>query len=68
MDHTTSLFLIMLLSAIGTGFIVYGKKQRRGVAFLCGIVLCVYPYFVDSVFILLLIAAVLIAVPFVVRY
>lgn len=68
MDSGTSLFLIMLLSAIGTGFIVYGRKQRQGVALLVGIILCVYPYFVDSLVMLLLVAAVLIAIPFVVRH
>ena len=67
MDQTTSLFLIMLLSAIGTGYIVYGKKQRQGVALLCGIALCVYPYFIDGLMLLLVIAFVLIALPFVVK-
>lgn len=57
----------MLFAAIGTGFIVYGRKQRKGVALLSGIILVVYPYFVDSLTLLIMIAFVLMALPFVVR-
>lgn len=64
MDNPTSLMLTVLVSAIGTGYIVYGKKQRRGIALLSGIIMCVYPYFVDSPVWMILIGAVLMVIPF----
>ena len=38
----------LLFSAIGMSFFIYGRKQKRAVPLVCGIVLMVYPYFVQS--------------------
>ena len=57
----------LLFSAIGMGFFIYGRKQRRAVPLVCGIVLMVYPYFVPSTIWLLVIGVVLCAVPYFVR-
>lgn len=64
---TSALFLGVLFGSIGMGYIVYGKKQRNGVALLSGIGLCAFPYFVPNVFLLILIAVVLMALPFFIR-
>ena len=57
----------LLFGAIGAGYIVYGRKQRRGVALLCGLALCAIPYFFDSVILVIVIGAVLMALPFFTR-
>ena len=57
----------LLFSAIGMGFFIYGRKQRRAVPLVCGIVLMVYPYFVPSTIWLVVIGVVLCAVPYFVR-
>jgi hypothetical protein len=57
----------ILFGAIGVGYVVYGRKQRRGAALLCGITLCAYPYFFDNLVLIIVIGAVLMAVPFFVR-
>ncbi|MDH3890808.1 MAG: amino acid transport protein [candidate division Zixibacteria bacterium] len=57
----------ILFGAIGAGYIVYGRKQRQGVALLCGVVLCAFPYFFDNAYLIVGIGAVLMAVPFHVR-
>lgn len=56
-----------LFGAIGVGYIVYGRKQRRGVALLCGVALCAFPYFLDRVILIIAIGAVLMALPFIIR-
>ena len=47
----------MMIGAVGMGFFVYGKKQQRIPQLLAGIALMGYPYFVDSVLAMLVIAA-----------
>ena len=57
----------LLFSAIGMGFFIYGRKQRRAVPLVCGLVLMVYPYFVPSTIWLVVIGVMLCAVPYFVR-
>ncbi len=52
-----SLFLSILISVVGLGFFIYGKKQRRAPQLLAGVVLIGYSYFVSSVVWMLVIAA-----------
>lgn len=44
-----ALIASMVISTIGTGFFIYGKKQTRMPQLFAGIALMVGPYFVDSV-------------------
>ena len=68
MGSMTSIMWGMLFGAIGMGYFVYGKKQKRVVALLSGVLLCVFPYFVSNVILMVLVGFVLIALPFIVRY
>lgn len=47
-----SLFLSLFIGAVGAGFFIYGKKQRRIPQVVGGIVLSVYPYFVPNLWIM----------------
>ena len=58
----------VLFSSIGLGLFIYGKRQQRLVALLCGLGLMIYPYFVSSALLVVLIGAVLVAIPFFIRY
>ena len=57
----------LLFGAFGMGYFAYGKKQRSPVPFVVGIALMVFPYFITNVYLLVLIGAVLLAVPYFVR-
>jgi hypothetical protein len=57
----------MLFGAIGFGFFLYGKKQKSVVPLCVGIALCVFPYFIADVYVLVLIGMVLMAIPYFVR-
>lgn len=57
----------LLFGSIGLGFFVYGRKQRRVVPLVCGLALMIYPYFVSSTFLLVIVGIVLMAVPYFVR-
>ncbi len=59
-----SLIFGILAGAVGAGYFIYGKRQSKLVPMTAGILLCVYPYFTDSVLWLSIIGALLIAAPF----
>ena len=63
----TSLFLGVLFGSIGLGFFIYGRKQRKVVPLLCGIVLMIVPYFIPNTLLLFVVGAVLVAVPYFIR-
>ena len=67
MRDTALLMWGMLFGAIGFGFFLYGKKQKLVVPLCVGIALCVVPYFIADVYVLVLIGVVSMAIPYFVR-
>ncbi len=67
MDATT-LFVGGILGAIGLAYIVYGKKQRKAIALLCGVGLCGIPYFISNMIALVAVCVALMVLPFFARY
>jgi predicted membrane protein len=57
----------LLFGSIGIGFAIYGKQQRKPVPLICGLVLMFYPYFISNTVLLVVVGAVLIALPYFVR-
>jgi hypothetical protein len=57
----------MLFGAIGFGFFLYGRKQKSVVPLITGIALCVVPYFIANVYVLVGVGVVLVAIPYFVR-
>lgn len=57
----------MLFGAIGFGYFLYGKKQKAVVPLITGIALCVVPYFIANVYMLVFVGLVLVAIPYFVR-
>ena len=58
----------MLFGAIGVGYFIYGKRQSALVPLVCGLLLMVFPYFFSSAWALVLVGAVLMAIPYFVRF
>jgi hypothetical protein len=63
-----SLLIGMIAGAFGVGYFMYGKKQQKLVPMFSGVLLCVYPYFTENVFILIAIGVALLAAPFFIDY
>jgi len=57
----------MLFGAIGFGYFLYGKKQKAIIPLGVWIVLCVFPYFIDNVYVLVGVGVILVAIPYFVR-
>ncbi len=65
--NATSIIAGTIAGAIGAGYLLYGRKQSKLVPAICGILLMVYPYFTDNIWILLGVGAALGAAPFVIK-
>ncbi len=66
MDET-QLILTMLFGGIGLGFFIYGKNQRAIVPLSVGIALFIFPYFVTELYVLFLVGALLVVLPYFIR-
>lgn len=64
---TATLFWGLIFGSIGMGFFIYGKKQKKSVPLLCGLALCVIPYFLSNVVALIGAGVVLSVLPFVIK-
>jgi hypothetical protein len=65
---TASLLWGLLFGSIGLGFFVYGRKQKAVVPLLAGLALMIFPYFVSSTILVVVVGSVLIAVPYFLRF
>ena len=55
------LLLSLLVSSIGLGLFLYGRKQSRPLQLVCGVSLMAYPYFVESLVWMAIIAVLIVA-------
>jgi len=63
----TWFILSSIAGILGATYFIYGKKEQRPVPLLAGALLCVLPYFIDSIPVLVVVCLALLAAPFVVR-
>jgi hypothetical protein len=67
LGSTAVLMWGMFFGSIGVGFFIYGRKQKAVVPLCAGVALCVFPYFIANVYVLVLVGVVLMAIPYFVR-
>jgi hypothetical protein len=53
MSVSTMIFGV-IFGSLGMGYIVYGRKQKKGLPLLAGFILCVLPFFISNIFFLLI--------------
>ena len=58
-----SLFLGLLFGAVGSGYVIYGKRQHDALFLGVGFALIVYPYFVAGLILTIVIGVCLAAIP-----
>jgi hypothetical protein len=66
--NATQLFLGVLFSSIGLGYFMYGKKQKMTVPLVCGLVLMLFTYFIESNILITVIGVVLSILPYFLRF
>ena len=67
MDDPSLLLWGVVFGSIGLGFFIYGKKQKAVVPLVTGIALCIFPYFISNVYLLVFGGVALMAIPYFVR-
>jgi len=65
--ETSSLMWGLVFGSIGLGYFVYGKRQKSAVPMVCGIGLMLFPYVVSNPIMLVIIGALLAALPYFIR-
>ncbi len=63
MGDATSLLIGLVFGSIGVGYCIYGKKQRRMMAFISGLALIGLPYVVTSNLVLVVASLVAMCLP-----
>jgi hypothetical protein len=58
---TSSLLGSLAVSSVGFVLLSYGKKMTRGPHMLAGLTLLIFPYFIDNVLIMFVVAALIVA-------
>ncbi|MBH0203235.1 MAG: hypothetical protein HP496_13295 [Nitrospira sp.] len=64
--NTAILVWSIIFGSIGTGFAIYGKRQKAIVPLCIGVAPCVFPYFIENVYVLVFVGVVLMAIPYIV--
>ena len=67
MSSESAILWALLFGSVGLGFLVYGRRQRKVVPLVCGLALMIYPYFISSTIVLVLVGLVLVLIPYFVR-
>jgi len=67
MEDTSTLVWGILFGSIGLGYVMYGRKQRAGIALVAGVALMVFPYFVSEIYALIAVGIGLMALPYFIR-
>ena len=58
LGNTAALIWGIIFGSIGTGFAIYGKRQKAIVPLCVGVALCVFPYFIANVYLLVFVGVV----------
>ena len=66
MPSGESLIIGMFAGVFGVAYFVYGKRSEKMVQLIVGVLLCIYPYFIESVLWLCVVGILLLAAPFVI--
>ncbi|GJM11315.1 MAG: hypothetical protein DHS20C11_35910 [Lysobacteraceae bacterium] len=61
---TSLLIWGLAFSVLGMGYFMYGKKQKSLAPLCTGLALCIFPYFMNNVYVLVLIGTGLLTVPY----
>ena len=64
---TSQLLLGVLFSSIGLGYFIYGKKQKVIVPFICGLILMIFPYFIESNWLIIIVGTLISLIPYFIR-
>jgi hypothetical protein len=63
-----TLLVGFIAGVFGMAYFVYGKRQSKASAMIAGAMLCIYPYFIDSLLWLCVVGGLLLIAPFLIDF
>ena len=67
MESSTTLLWSLFFGSFGLGYLIYGRKQKKLMPFISGVLLMVFPYFISNPVMLVIIGTTLMVIPFFVK-
>jgi len=67
MGNSSGLLLGVLFGAVGLGYLTYGRRQKAVIPLVVGVALCVLPYLISNVWVLIGVGVILTGVPYFMR-
>ena len=67
MGNSSGLLLGVLFGAVGLGYLTYGRRQKAVIPLVVGVALCVLPYLISNVWMLIGVGVILTGVPYFMR-
>ncbi len=67
MESSTTLLWSLFFGSFGLGYLMYGRKQKKLMAVISGVLLMAFPYFVSNPVMLVIIGITLMTMPFFVK-
>jgi len=67
MFDTNILMSSLIFGSIGMWYFIYGKKDRKIIPLLSGIIMMIYPYFITNIYYSVLLGIFLMVIPFFIR-
>jgi len=67
MGDSSLLFSGLIFGSVGMGYLIYGIKQRRGSALVCGALISTLPYVSTNILLLIPLGVLLMAIPIFLR-
>ena len=65
--NASDLIWSLIVSSIGLGYFLYGKKAANLIALISGLIMMIYPYFVQNILVSILLGVVLMIAPFFIK-
>lgn len=67
MESSATLLWSLVFGSFGLGYVMYGRKQKKLLPFISGVLLMAFPYFVSNPVMLVVIGTTLMVMPYFVR-
>jgi hypothetical protein len=64
MESSATLLWSLFFGSFGLGYLMYGRKQKKLMPSICGILLMVFPYFISNPVVMVIIGAMLMVLPY----
>jgi hypothetical protein len=64
MESSATLLWSLFFGSFGLGYLMYGRKQRKLMPFISGVLLMAFPYFISNPFVMVVVGAMLMVLPY----